>query len=266
MKADVAYEERDGSEFTYYDGFSVEYRDASHRYWLHEGVERRDAVSITNALKVLGKQLVPWAQRTGAHGAVILERQGELDGITDPYEIVERLELFKLDVDSKRDEGAERGTLVHKVLSTWASEGIVPDVGDFPLPWRGYVQGLCRWLLEAAPVPLAVETVVASRLYGFAGRFDLFAEIGELAIPTLCDLKTNPNGRIYAEHHAQAAGYEAAMLECGMEPQGVILVAVGEDGSYEQVACEASPEDFISILDTHRRMARLSSALTARRA
>ncbi len=62
-----AYTERDGSEFYEYPNLTVEYRDASHRYWLHHGDARQAAVSVTSALKVLDKpNLRKWIEDRGA--------------------------------------------------------------------------------------------------------------------------------------------------------------------------------------------------------
>jgi hypothetical protein len=263
MIASAAYVERDGSEFTEYDGFAVEYRDASHRYWITKDSERKPAVSVTGALKILDKPaLLQWAERAGAEGAAELARMGELDGCP-PGEVIDRVRLFKLGMDAKRDAGAERGTIVHRVLEAYGRDGTVPNVGDFEPQIRGYVQGLCKWLLKANPEPVAIEQVVGSPTHWYAGRADLVANIGGLTY--LCDLKTNPSGRVYDEAHVQAAAYQLALEECGIPTLGAVLVAVGEDGTFEEVPCCADPLDFLSVLDTHRRMGRIKSDGVARR-
>ncbi len=256
------YTEREGSEIVEYPTFSVEYRDASHRYWIHRDGERTDAVSVTSVLKVLAAPaLVTWAQRVGAEGALKLAREGELDNV--PVEdVVDRLRLFKLDTDSKRDEGGDRGTSIHTALQDYARDGTVPNVGDFRVPERPYVQALCRWLLRADPTPILVEQIVGSPTHGFAGRVDLVAEINGLHY--LCDAKTNRNGRVYDNHHAQAAGYVLALEECGYSVMGSILVGLGDDGTFEEVPGELGPDDFLNVLRTHRTMARLRNSRAAR--
>lgn len=262
MNAATSYTERDGSEMTHYDGFSVEYRDASHRYWIHQNGERTDAVSVTSVLKVLDKPaLLSWAERCGAEGAAILARQGELDHV--PLEdTVDRVRLFKLGMDAKRDAGAERGSIVHAVLEKYSKAGAIPDITDFDPAHRGYVQALCGWLLKTKPVPILVEQVVCERFHMYAGRVDLVAEIsGHLYV---VDLKTNPAGRVYDEAHLQAAAYEMALDACGITTLGSLLVAAGEDGTYEQVVGEANFADFANVLSTYRVMSRLRRSRMAR--
>lgn len=258
-----AYEQRDGSEFQEYAGLTVEYRDASHRYWLHSDGNRVPAISVTSALKVLDKPaLLSWAEAAGASGAAQLAKLGELEGVPAD-EAINVVRLHKLGMDAKRDAGADRGTAVHNVLEFWAREGTVPDLGDFPAEVRGYVQGLCGWLLATAPKPSSVERFVGSVQHTFAGRMDLRATLD--GRDCICDLKTNPRGRVYDEAHLQAAAYRLADVECGSPvPDGIVIVAVGEDGSFEMVEGEAEAGDFLNVLATHRSLSRLRSARTAR--
>jgi hypothetical protein len=257
------YTERDGSEFQAYGSVTVEYRDASHRYWLHTGGERVSAISVTSALKVLDKPaLLAWAEACGAEGAARLAAQGELVNV-DPSQAISVVRINGLGMEARRDAGADRGTAVHAVLELWGREQTVPDLGDFPGEVRGYVQGLCAWLLKARPKPSAVERFVGSVTHTYAGRLDMRAEIDGRDL--IVDLKTNPKGRVFDEAHLQAAAYRLADVECGSpEPDGAIIVAVGEDGSFEQVECEAQAGDWLNVLATHRSMSRLRSARTAR--
>src|SRR5438105_3965915 len=128
--------ERDGSEFQAYDAFTVEYRDASHRYWIHRDGERTPATAVTSILKVLDRpQLTKWLVAQAAAGE---------------------------DAEEKRDLAADRGTAVHRVLELWATEQKVPNLSDFAEEVRGYVQGLSRWLVTMRPEPSSVERFVAS--------------------------------------------------------------------------------------------------------
>lgn len=259
------YAEREGSEFEVYEnaGVAVEYRDASHRYWLHAAGERTAAVSVTSFLKVLDKPaLVAWAERAGAEGALILARAGELDGV-HPVNAIDIVRMHKLGADAKRDAGADRGTAVHDTLELWAREQVVPDLADFPGEVRGYVQGLCSWLLDARPKPSSVERFVGSVTYGYAGRLDMRATVD--GRDCIIDLKTNPAGRVYDEAHLQARAYAIADVECGSPaPEGIMIVAVGADGSHDCVECEAEPVDVFNVLGTYRSMNRLKSARAAR--
>lgn len=257
-----------GSEYTEYDGFAVEYRDASHRYWIVEGTDRRPAISVTRALKVLDKPaLISWAERVGVEGALRLERS---EGLTYPdggsVPISEAIYVVRSTgngADAKRDAGALRGTAIHDALRTYYELGTVPNVGDFPEEVRGYVQAVCLWLLKADPEPVEVERVIGSPTRNYAGRLDLIANIEGRKV--LVDFKTNPAGRIYDEAHLQAAAYLHALPACGIgDVERAILVSFGEDGGFEELAGEADAEDFLSILDSCRRVSRLRSARQAR--
>ncbi|MGH3609954.1 MAG: hypothetical protein ACRDRD_17985 [Pseudonocardiaceae bacterium] len=257
------YAERDGSEFQEYEGLTVEYRDASHRYWLHHGEGRVAAVSVTSVLKVLDKPaLLAWAEACGAAGAAQLAAAGELDGVL-PSEAIDRVRLHKLGMDAKRDAGADRGTAVHNVLELWAREHEVPDLADFPAEVRGYVQGLCAWLLATRPQPSSMERFVGSVTHTYAGRLDLRATLD--GRDCIVDLKTNPRGRVYDEAHLQSRAYALADVECGSEPpEGIVIVAVGEHGGFEMVECEAEAGDWLNVLGTYRSLSRLRSARSAR--
>lgn len=258
-----AYTERDGSEFHAYERMAIEFREASHRYWLHYDGERVPAVSVTTALKVLDKPaLLKWAEAAGAEGALILERQGELHGV-DPSRAIDMVRVNGLGMDAKRDAGADRGTIVHRVLEFWAREETVPDISDYPAEVQGYVQGLCAWLLAAQPKPTGIERFVGSRIHRYAGRLDMRATLD--GRDCIIDLKTNPRGRVYDEAHLQARAYAEADAECSNGfPEGIVIVAVGEGGTFETVECEADRMDFLNVLGTYRSLSRLRSARSAR--
>lgn len=258
---------RDGSEYTEHpSGLMVEYRDASHRYWLHTASDRVSVPSVTGILRVLAKDaLIPWAEARGIEGALRAVAAGDINP-ADPASVasaVGTVRALGLGQDAAKQEGADRGTSLHDALQAYIENGKPPAIAEFPTEHRGYVQALCRWLLAARPEPTAVEVCVGSLQHGFAGRLDLRAVIDGRDL--VVDLKTNAKGRVYDEPHAQCAAYVGALVECGHpEPDGAVVVALGEDGGYESVECEASYEDFLSILAAHRVMARLRGARAAR--
>lgn len=260
MSATATYTEREGSEFQEWPGFSIEYRDASHRYFIHKDEERTTAISVTSALKVLDKPaLVGWAERMGAEGALRMERRGALQGI----EIEDALGVVRREgegADAKKEAGADRGTAVHEALRVYCEDGTVPSISDFDPAVRGYVQGLCGWLLKAKPVPLATEQIVGSPTHGYAGRFDLLCELD--GIRTIVDLKTSV--RVFPEHHLQTAAYALALEECGQEPamQGVI-VAVSAEGGFDAPVCCAGRSHFLAVLGAHRALAAVRSGIKA---
>lgn len=260
-----AYEQRDGSEFQEYDDLTVEYRDASHRYWLHAKAEgtRFPVISVTSALKVLDKPaLLKWAEACGAEGAARLAAQGELHDV-DPSQAIDIVRINGLGMEAKRDAGADRGTVTHRVSEHWIRYGTAPNLSDFAVEVRGYVQGMCAFLLSANPKASSVERFVGSLKHGYAGRMDMRADLD--GRDCVVDYKTNPRGRVYDEAHLQARAYALADVECGSpEPEGVVIVAVGEEGGFEMVECEAEAGDWLAVLSTHRALSRLRSARSAR--
>jgi hypothetical protein len=254
----------DDSEYTEYPGFTVEYRDASHRYWLHKAGKRTAVASVTGVNGILAKEaLIPWAERMGAEGALRLEREGKLSE-TSIEDAVYAMRSYGEGAAAKRDEGGERGTSIHEALRDYCEAGEVPGVGDWPPAHRGYVSALCKWLLKAEPRPVLVECVVGSAEHGYAGRFDLLAMIN--GVLTLVDLKTSTSkARVFREAHVQVAGYELAMAECRIEPrEATLIVALGEDGSVDAKPSLGTPEQFLAVLECSKRMRELDSALRAR--
>ncbi len=258
------YEERAGSEFEVYPNVTVEYRDASHRYWLHAKGQRVSALSVTSVLKVLDKPaLLSWAEACGVEGALILERRGELQNV-EPRAAVSIVRLNKLGADAKRDAGGDRGTLTHLVSEHWVRSGEAPSLADFAPEHRGYVQAMCGFLLRHQPKASSVERFVGSVEHLYAGRLDMRAVLRD-GRDCLVDYKTNTKGRVYDEAHLQTRAYADAELECGNPPlDGIVLVSLGEDGSFEMVECEARSEDWLSVLATYRTMGRLRNARAAR--
>lgn len=256
------YTERDGSEFQEYPTLAVEYRDASHRYWLHADGARVPAISVTSALKVLDKPaLLKWAEAAGAEGAATLAAAGELQDV-HPSAAIDVVRMNGLGMDAKRDAGADRGTAVHQVLEHWARESTVPNLSDFPAEVRGYVQGLCAWLLATRPKPSGVERFVGSLKHTYAGRLDMRATLD--GRDCIVDLKTGPKARVYPEAHLQSRAYALADVECGNpEPEGVVIVAVGADGDFNQVECCATEKDWLAVLACHRATTRLRSDIRA---
>ena len=225
---------------------------------MHDGI-RRPVPSVTGILKVLDKPaLLAWAEACGAEGAAFLAAQGELDGV-DPAEAIYRVRMFKAGMDAKRDAGADRGLAVHTVQEMWMRDRTVPVLSSFPLEVRGFVKGYCSFLLEHNPQPSSIERVVGSREHGYAGRMDMRAVIGDRDV--VVDLKTSAKARIYDEAHLQSRSYAMADVECGApEPDGIVLVAVGADGSYEVTECQATAEDFLNVLATYQSLRRLRDA------
>jgi hypothetical protein len=78
------------------------------------------------------------------------------------------------------------------------------------------------------------------------------------------DLKTS--ARVYAEHHLQTSAYMLALRESHgdeMEAGTGVIVAVGEDGSFDAPVCRASADDFLTVLACHRAVQGLRGRIGA---
>jgi hypothetical protein len=258
--------EREGSEFTRYEGYAVEFREASHRYWLVRGQERIPAVSVTAALKVIAKpQLVPWAERMGCEGALRLERAGSLvypDGGRVPVtEAITIVRQTGQGADAKRETGGDRGTALHVAQRTYFELGTIPKLSDFDPEHRGYVQGYCKWLLRDRPEPVLVERPVGSIKHAYAGQLDSLAKIKGRHI--VLDLKTS--ARTYVEQHLQLAGYMNAVEEC-MPDQPLdagMVVLLSRGGRFTTHPCRADAKHFLRVLACYRAVRQVHNALTA---
>lgn len=257
---------RDGSDYTRYGDIIIEYRDASHRYWLHHDGERTPAVSVTSVLEILGKPaLYRWNETFGIRGTVQALRAGLITADTAVDDAPMIVRSANLGAEAAKDEAAERGTAVHVAQQVFLETGSPPKLSDFEPAHRGYVQAWSNWLLDADPQPICVEQIVGSPKHGFAGRMDLRAMVRRPGtsrrLDAIIDLKSNAEARIYDESHLQAAGYWLGAVECGhAEPEGGLIVAVGADGRYSEAPLAATGEDFLTVLATYRLMKRISKA------
>ncbi len=252
------------TEIQDYDGFSVEYKDASHRYWIcrpkERPFDREPAISVTSALSILDKPaLRRWQGNEDATAVLGLERDGELRGVpTDKAIYVARERGYG--AEALRDKGGARGTAVHEALRLWCSEQKIPNLSDYPDEVRGYVQAMCDFLVVEQPEPLIVERIVGSPQHGFAGRLDLIAGLDKARC--LIDAKTAKNAFMYPENHAQLGGYSLTFPECGIDPvDKMLILSLAEDGSWRLDEGLGTPDDFLSILNAHRRVSALKKAL-----
>ena len=255
--------EKDGSQFAAYDGFQIEYRDASHRYWLHEGEIRTPIVSVTTMLGIIDKPaLRKWYGNVDSAAVLEAERAGKLRNI-EPDAAIHVLRQRGLGAEAQREAGAERGTAVHDALERFCTTGTVPTLSDYPDAVRGYVQALCGALIDLDPQPILIEQIVASPTHRYAGRFDLIADIGGQR--TLLDLKTSSNAGTYRESHLQLAGYELTFSECGIDPvEASMILELSQEGTYRAVPGIGRTDRFLSVLAAYRDIKATDADLKAR--
>lgn len=102
--------------------------------------------------------------------------------------------------ESERDKAAERGTEVHDII---ASDTLLRDV---PPELRPYVEQYARAVIDLGIRPLLVERTVYNDRYGYAGSFDLLAQVkshGDRIY--IIDLKTGKG--TYPEYALQVYAY-----------------------------------------------------------
>lgn len=160
-----------------------------------------DGVKIPSVTAILNdtwpKQLTKWAAETVSGYA--LEHWDELSGLP----LRERAKRMETSVWERRDKAALRGTEIHRHGEQLALTGST-DVPDEHLgPVEAYRDFLVEWQVR----PVVVERPVLNRRYGYAGRPDLLAELGDGHL-WLLDLKTG--GNLYETNVLQAAGYANA--------------------------------------------------------
>ncbi len=86
------------------------------------------------------------------------------------------------------------------------------------------------WKAKNKDEMVALETIVASPTYWFAGKFDRLTRRNGLVI--LSDFKTS--SFIYIDQFVQLAGYAIAIKEwLGIDVNGIEIVRFGKDGSFE---------------------------------
>jgi len=221
--------------------------------------------SVTTILNDLAKPaLMSWYEEQGVRAALTAERAGQLQGV----EIDNAVDVLRARKESAKDvarAAAQRGWNIHAVLEAYSRTGQAPNPIDHPLEHRGYIRGLVGWLLADDPQPEMIEGLVAHPSLGYAGRFDLRAQI-EGSGSCIVDLKTSRTGAIYREAHLQAVAYAVADEICGGGPvDDIILVGVGADGSFQRMRGQAGPADWGAVVALHKRLKRLDELLRAER-
>jgi hypothetical protein len=211
------------------------------------------------------------AIRAALHNAIQDERAEE---------IVDLLTKHKLTVN--HDTGAtSKGTNVHRALENFANTGVVPDPQFYPEDERGFIQALVKFINDAHPHTLHSELMVASMADGWAGTLDWVANLdfaGQVVTKTyqkkaevrgpvsgtwIIDAKTSSEkpGKpksVYPSYKIQGRAYERGFTECGYgEVDHFGVLRLTNDGRYELVESDATYDDFLAVLEVHRRLERI---------
>ncbi len=238
-------------------------RLVDHRaYYVTEpGEEKRKRLpSVTTLLgSIIPVDLTRWGEEHGIRGCMEALRRHELEVDHTDEDAVERVRALKLGADAARDRRATEGINVHNLLEQWMVSETVPNPAEHPPEVHGYIQALARWVMVTQPEVLAVERLVYSRRFGYAGRVDLLARID--GFTTLIDFKTQPRAGIYASAHVQAAMYALALYECGeLEPEDMRIVVLAEDGAFREMEVLATPETVGAALTWYRELKPIDAA------
>lgn len=237
-------------------------KKARRRYLLNE--DELDAVSTF--CRCLDKPALTkpggWIERTATVGAVQAERMGELRGVPEE-DWHWRVRGLGLGPSAKKQQGADRGTILHSVFEALAEGKPVPNPSEFPalaLPWlRGAVRA---WHALGVTEVVAAETMVCHPELLYGGRPDLVAVAdGKL---TLLDYKSG-KGFAYPEAHYQTRLYDMALRESAdIKVERIVIVAVGDDGGFDLPECEASEDDARALVDVYRSRQRIERASQTR--
>jgi hypothetical protein len=185
--------------------------------------EQADGVTTLLGDGLAKPALVNWAANTTANYAV--DNWAALGELTPSA----RLEKLKKARYEDLDKASKRGTEVH-ALGEKLVQGIEVDVPD---ELAGHAESYVKFLDTFNPVPILVESVVASRKWRYCGTLDLIADMcGER---WLLDIKTSRSGIFpdvalqlamyrWAEVYIDAEGKEQPMADLGVTRSGAIHV------------------------------------------
>ena len=217
--------------------------------------------SVSSIVGTLDKPaLQRWIEDQATRGAVQAERMGELAGVAED-DWMRRVRSLNLGASAKRDEGAERGTVIHDAMRDLA-HGKVPNPSLLPETARPWMQAAVRMWLEHRPELVASEQIVCHPELRYAGRFDLLARVD--GVLTLLDYKTG-KGRVFPEAHWQTRLYAMALACEGVQVERVAVVGISDDGDFELMDCDVSEEDARALVRVFRSRKRVASNMAAKR-
>lgn len=153
---------------------------------------------VTGILKVLDKPaIIAWAQGIVAEAAI--RNRDKLEEWVAVGGVDGAIKLLKGAAETQRDAAADRGSAIH----TLAEAIVKGQPVTVPVELAPYVLAYQSWIESFQPEFLAVEEMVCSLEYGYAGTLDSIAVIaGET---WLLDIKTSKG--YYSETALQLAAY-----------------------------------------------------------
>jgi hypothetical protein len=183
--------------------------------------------------------LINWAANTTAGYAV--------DNWDDLGKLSVSARLAKLQKAryAELDAASKKGTAVHKL----AEKLVAGEEVEVPEYLAGHVESYVRFLDEWQVDPVAVEQVVYSHKYRYAGTLDLIADFPTIGKRLLCDVKTAKSG-VFPDNALQLSAYRYAECRLGedateqpnYEVDGCAVIHVRADG-YDLVPVQAGPAE-----------------------
>lgn len=199
-------------------------------YYLIDG---KKADGVTTLIKdgLPAPALTRWAAKSVAE--YVADNAEHMREVYDWMDRDQLVSMLKQTPWSQRDTAAARGTDVHSL----AERLIHHEEVDVPEHLTGYVESCVRFLDEWQVRPVLVETVVASRKWGYCGTLDVVADVCD-GRRVILDYKTSNSG-IWPETVLQEAAYrhaevyvdgdeEKPLAEVGIE--GALAVWLRADG------------------------------------
>jgi|SRR5580658_8172159 hypothetical protein len=223
--------------------------------------------SVTTILSSIGKPaLVNWAAKVEREMVVAVStdlymepRKEKLTPSQWALTLNNRLGTTKAS-QKELTRAGDIGTEVHNLVEWTIRTELMQKVGPSPK-----IRDAAQWAFMAWEdwkksvhlKPIAVEQVVYSRKYGYAGTLDLLAEVN--GVLTVIDWKTGK--AVYSEAHLQNAAYRQAIREMGHgDPRQGIVVRLPkntEDPEFEAVVADeekASFDTFLHVMELWKWM------------
>jgi len=236
--------------------------------------------SVTTIIgSVLDKPAItPWAYKSGIEGALyVLQQEAtaakKLNDIQDyvlnttPDLLANEIKTYGKDIESKKNDGGNRGLIVHEWVEAVANNKPEPNV---PPEQEPFINSIYAWLEDYEPVFLESEQKIVHPGIGYAGTFDALAVISkhpprkrhtDLTGKTcLIDFKTNNQGTVYADQHlpqveAYAEAYTNAMGGSPIDERVVVGIGPAKDNKpkYQTTVSYANFQIFAPLVEYYKQ-------------
>ncbi len=150
----------------------------------------------------------------------------------------ERIYLFK--------QSGIKGTIVHNGVDKHLETGKEQDIHE---DFKGYYQAAINFITKENVIPILREQKVFNKYYGYAGRFDLYAELWGRKV--LIDFKTSHH--LSSNYGLQLAAYAACLGGLGYRVDRCYILHLKEDGNYTLVRYQDGFQDFLDVLKVFNR-------------